>query len=68
MATSFLDYYKMILDKVSFDPRLFSKEYNKATKSLQSHEISDLNGWLHAKGLLSKLREGNILRGQEVVF
>jgi hypothetical protein len=30
MRTTFLDYYKIILDKVSFDHRLFTKEYQKA--------------------------------------
>jgi hypothetical protein len=30
MKTSFLDYYKMILEKVSFDKKLMNKEYKKA--------------------------------------
>jgi hypothetical protein len=51
MTTSFLDYYKMILDKVSFDSNLLTKEYQKATRSLHSHEIGDLNSWLRSKGL-----------------
>jgi hypothetical protein len=51
MTTSFLDYYKMILDKVSFDSNLLTKEYKKATRSLHSHEIGDLNSWLRSKGL-----------------
>jgi hypothetical protein len=48
--TTFLDYYKMILDKVSFDPALFRKEYQKAKNSLGTSEIQDLNRWLHARG------------------
>ena len=50
MTTSFLDYYKMILDKVSFDQNLFMKEYQKATRSLHTDEIGDLNSWLRSKG------------------
>jgi hypothetical protein len=50
MATSFLDYYKMILDKVSFDHNLFMKEYQKATRNLHTDEIGDLNSWLRSKG------------------
>lgn len=49
MRTTFLDYYKMILDKVSFDPGLLSKEYQKAKRILQSDEIGDLNLWLRSK-------------------
>jgi hypothetical protein len=51
MTTTFLDYYKMILDKVSFDPRLLSKEYQKAKRDLHSDEIGDLNRWLMSKKL-----------------
>jgi N6-adenosine-specific RNA methylase IME4 len=50
MTTSFLDYYKMILDKVSFDHNLFMKEYQKATRNLHTNEIGDLNSWLRSKG------------------
>ncbi len=51
MNTTFLDYYKTILDKVSFDPNLFAKEYQKATRNLHTSEIGDLNSWLRSKGL-----------------
>ena len=51
MNTSFLDYYKMILEKVSFDPELMVKEYQKAQNSLGDHEIQDLRSWLEANGL-----------------
>jgi hypothetical protein len=50
MSTSFLDYYKMILDKVSFDPGLFSKEYQKAIHTLRENEAVDLNHWLKVNG------------------
>ena len=48
--TSFLDYYKIILDKVSFDPVLFRKEYHKARRNLGSDEIQNLNGWVQSRG------------------
>lgn len=59
MSTTFLDYYKMILDKVSFDPNLFTKEYQKATRSLHTNEIGDLNNWLRSKGLQTILSDVN---------
>jgi hypothetical protein len=52
---TYLDYYKIILGKVSFDPQLFSKEYHKAKQILKSNEIGDLNSWIQAKGLSSHL-------------
>lgn len=53
MKTTYLDYYKMILEKVSFDSDLFRKEYQKALRTLPSHEVSELTRWLHAKGLMT---------------
>jgi hypothetical protein len=47
--TAFLDYYKLILDKVSFDQNLFYKEYRKAVRNLQPHEITELDNWLSTK-------------------
>lgn len=46
MKTSFLDYYKMILQKVSFDPKLFKKEYKKAIKTLKTSEARLLEKWI----------------------
>jgi len=53
MKTSFLEYYKMVLDKVSFDHQLFTKEYRKAVAMLQSNEVDDLNAWIRSRGLQS---------------
>lgn len=55
MRTSFLDYYKLILDKVSFDQDLFRKEYEKAKKGLLDHERDELNQWLLDRGYPSLL-------------
>lgn len=40
-----LDYFKTILDKVSFDLKLFEKELRKALKSLVAEEIEELKRW-----------------------
>jgi hypothetical protein len=44
-----LDYYKTILEKVSFDSQLFSKEYNKAINALSHEERAALNNWIKAR-------------------
>lgn len=41
-----LDYTKMILQKVSFDALLFTKELKKAILWLLPDEIDDLKVWL----------------------
>jgi hypothetical protein len=57
MRNTFLDYYKIVLDKVSFDRNLFLKEYDKALSLLSAQEVIDLNRWLESKDLLSLLRK-----------
>lgn len=54
--TSFLDYYKIILKKVSFDDDLFIKEYQKAINSLEPDEVSILNRWIVLENLDDKLK------------
>jgi len=39
-------YTKRILESVSFDPKLFSKELEKALKQLLPYEIEQLRDWL----------------------
>ena len=46
MARAMLDYYKLVLQKVSFDVKLFSRELKKAIKRLLPHEIEELKYWL----------------------
>jgi hypothetical protein len=53
MANSFLDYYKIILQKVSFDQALFRKELKKALNTLEPREATELRRWLNSMGLLS---------------
>jgi hypothetical protein len=42
-----LEYFKMILKKVSFDRSLFEKELKKAIARLVSSEIEDLKNWCY---------------------
>ena len=51
MKKTFLEYYKMILSKVSFDLNLLSKEYKKAVEFLNTAELLDLNSWLEGRGI-----------------
>lgn len=55
MEKSFLDYYKYVLEKVSFDRNLFLKEYKKALKTLKKQEEEVLQDWLHERGLYVNL-------------
>lgn len=43
-----LSYVKMILQKVSFDGRLFEKELRKAVKMLIAEELRELKNWCYA--------------------
>lgn len=46
MAKAVLEYYKTVLQKVSFDVKLFSKELKKAITKLLPDEIEELKAWL----------------------
>jgi len=46
MKLSMLDYSKLILKKVSFDKRLFWKEYRKMRKRLNKNESVNLRNWV----------------------
>ncbi len=45
MQKSLLSYSKTIIEKVSFDKHLLTKEYNKALAQLSSVEKEDLEIW-----------------------
>ena len=40
------NYTKSVLERVSFDPKLFCKELEKAIKLLLPYEIEQLTDWL----------------------
>jgi len=44
-----LDYQKEILEKVSFDQELFSKELKKSYQWLKPSELSELLSWVSDK-------------------
>ena len=46
MKVSMFAYTKNILESVSFDPKLFCKELEKALKMLLPYEIEQLTDWL----------------------
>ena len=46
---SMLEYYKVILFKISFDKRLFWKEYKKAIKHLDEGERAALKNWVRSQ-------------------
>lgn len=46
MARAMLEYTKTVLQKVSFDARLFSRELKKAIERLLPSELVELKHWL----------------------
>ena len=46
MRGTMLEYTKTVLQKVSFDARLFSRELKKAMKTLLPKELAELKQWL----------------------
>jgi len=48
---SYLQYYKIILAKVSFCNKLFRREYNKAVKLISPSEVIILDNWIRSKKL-----------------
>lgn len=48
MPRAMLEYTKTILQKVSFDVRLFTKELKKAVSRLMPSEIEELKIWLQS--------------------
>jgi len=46
MKQTTLEYYKFILERVSFDADLFEKEFKKAISNLPQDEASQLKLWV----------------------
>ena len=44
-----LEYIKLILDKVSFDSKLFEKELKKGLKELLPTEMKEFKNWCYEK-------------------
>lgn len=47
MAITLLEYIKVILQKVSFDAKLFEKELKKAIRMLVPEEVTTLKTWCY---------------------
>ena len=54
MKQSFFEYFKHILQSVSFDKTIFNAEYRKAFQYLSKDEMSILQKWLVKKGYLDR--------------
>ncbi len=62
---SMLEYSKIILSKISFDRRLFRKEYKKAFRSLDSNERIALKQWVRAEwSILFNSSKSDIFQAQ----
>ena len=46
MNASMLEYCKVVLEKVHFDPQLFRKEYHKSLRWLSREERKSLQHWI----------------------
>ncbi|MBV6639604.1 MAG: hypothetical protein KI791_02750 [Cyclobacteriaceae bacterium] len=51
-SNSLLNYYKTILEKVSFDDFLVKKEYKKALQSVDPSERPKLERWVNENRLI----------------
>ena len=47
MKRPMIEYTKLILSKVSFDPNLVYRELKKAVNSLLPYEVEELKEWLN---------------------
>lgn len=48
-------YYKLILERVGFDPNLLLKEYKKALAIIHPSELGEFQQWMITSGLHQKL-------------
>ncbi len=54
MTKKFLDYYKRVLEKVSFDANLFNKEYHKAMNTLAIEDQAALKDWVSSSKIIKE--------------
>ena len=57
MKKTFLDYSKLILEKVSFNKELFQREYTKAKHYLTQKEADLLDVWVMNTGRLQLIKQ-----------
>lgn len=56
-----LEYSKMILEKVSFEPRIFKKELRKALRQSTKDEYQQLMEWCRKKFRKNNQTEENLI-------
>lgn len=56
-----LEYSKMILEKVSFEPRIFKKELRKALRQSTKDEYRQLMEWCRKKFRKNNQTEENLI-------
>lgn len=66
MKASYLEYYKTILEKVSFDDWLYAKEFAKARRNLSPGDFQKLRNWSRETRLPAPLTEEQLLKIQNV--
>ena len=49
ISISMLEYCKVVLEKISFSPRLFRKEYRKTFRYLAPQDHNELKMWIRDK-------------------
>ena len=54
------EYAKMILEKVSFEPRIFKKELRKALRQSTKEEFKQLMAWCREKFGKKKVTEWSV--------
>ena len=54
------EYAKMILEKVSFEPRIFKKELRKALRQSTKEEFKQLMAWCREKFDKKKVTEWSV--------
>jgi len=52
---------------VSFDADLFSKEYQKAVRDLQTNEVMNLNDWLQSNELYTIVQTQDVTPSKHLV-
>lgn len=64
MPTRMLNYGKVILEKVSFDKKLFWKEFDKICVQLKQEECKQLSNWVFVKYQNSQLVRVDLAENQ----
>ncbi|MFN7187283.1 MAG: prohibitin family protein [Cyclobacteriaceae bacterium] len=67
-STSLLEYCKIVLQRVSFEARLFRKEYRKSLLRLSPQEGSHLKAWIREQREHIQQRKFNLMKTTSVII